>query len=151
MRHWNSDWRFFRRGITLADHARQTDVRVYAGQEVRVINLPADAQKGYSVFEELHGFSDGKAFARFLTETARECYGTPIRKFLRRVVGRQDELRRQFQVFWQKMVQSWLPQGEHEQVSRLAQRFALATFAGEHATELGFADWESEQATEAAA
>ena len=43
--------------ISIADHVAQSGKRVRAGQEVRVINLPADAEKGLGLFEDLHGFA----------------------------------------------------------------------------------------------
>lgn len=43
--------------ISLADHVAQSGKRVRAGQEVRVINLPAKASETFGLFEELHGYT----------------------------------------------------------------------------------------------
>lgn len=136
--------------ISLADHVAQTGRRVRGGQEVRVINLPADAGKGFGLFEDLHGFADGDGFSRYLQRAARDCYGAPIRAFLRHIIGRLDELRRRYKTFSDEALKEMLPDKPIGAVSRVAHRFALAAFAGELATELGLTGWEPDEATGAA-
>lgn len=136
--------------LSIADHVAQTGKRVRAGQEVRVINLPADAGAGLGLFEELHGFGSGDEFARYLQRTARDLYGAPLRAFLRGVAGRQDELRKRYRIFETALLEEVLPKGAASEVSRVAHRFALVAFAGELATELGITGWQPDEATEAA-
>jgi len=136
--------------ISLADHIAQCGRRVRGGQEVRVVNLPADAGKGFGLFEDLHGHPDGDQFSRYLQKSARECYGAPIRSFLRHIVGRLDELRKRYKTFSEEVLKEMLPDNPIGAVSRVAHRFALAAFAGELATEIGLTSWEPEEATDAA-
>jgi len=148
-----SEWRvvFLSSGeISLADHVAQSGRRVRGGQEVRVINLPADAGKGFGLFEDLHGFADGDEFSRYLQRAARDCYGAPIRAFLRSVVGRLDKLRERYKTFSDELLKEMIPDKAVGAVSRVAHRFALAAFAGELATEIGLTGWEPEEATAAA-
>jgi uncharacterized protein (DUF927 family) len=136
--------------ISLADHIAQSGRRVRGGQEVRVVNLPADAGKGFGLFEDLHGKRDGDEFARYLQKAARDCYGAPIRSFLGHIVGRLDELRKRYKTFADEVLKEMLPDNPIGAVSRVAHRFALAAFAGELATEIGLTGWEPEEATDAA-
>lgn len=136
--------------ISIADHVAQSGKRVRAGQEVRVINLPADAEKGFGLFEELHGFSSADEFARHLQRSARDYYGAPLRAFLRHVVSNQDALRRRYRVFETELLEEILLKNAASEVSRVAHRFALVAFAGELATEYGITGWEAEEATAAA-
>jgi uncharacterized protein (DUF927 family) len=136
--------------ISLADHIAQSGRRVRGGQEVRVVNLPADAGKGFGLFEDLHGKRDGDEFARYLQKASREYYGAPIRSFLRHIVGRLDELRSRYKTFSEEVLKDMLPDTPIGAVSRVAHRFALAAFAGELATEIGLTGWEPEEATDAA-
>jgi putative DNA primase/helicase len=136
--------------VSIADHVAQSGKRVRAGQEVRVINLPADAETGLGLFEELHGFSTPDGFARHLQRASRDYYGAPIRAFLRRLVGQIDELRRRYQIFEAELLAEMLPENAASEVSRVAHRFALVAFAGELATDYGITGWQPEDATAAA-
>ena len=136
--------------ISIADHIAQSGRRARGGQEVRVINLPADAAKGFGLFDDLHGKENGDAFARYLQGAARNYYGAPIRAFLRKVAGRLDGLRCRYKTFCDELLKEILPAGAIGAVSRVAHRFALAAFAGELATEYGITGWEPDEATGAA-
>jgi uncharacterized protein (DUF927 family) len=68
--------------ISLTDHIAAIVRRTRAGQEVRLINIPADAGAGIGLFQALHGFPSGDAFARFLQDSGKRIYGAPIRHFL---------------------------------------------------------------------
>jgi uncharacterized protein (DUF927 family) len=49
--------------MSLEQHMAETGQRIYAGQEVRLVDVPADAGAGYGLFEDLHGAQGSKAFA----------------------------------------------------------------------------------------
>ena len=55
---------------------------------MRLPSIPADAGKGYGVFEELHGFDTAKALALHLEDAAKTCYGQPFRTFVSELTGR---------------------------------------------------------------
>lgn len=60
--------------------------RAAAGQQVRIIDIPADAGAGLGMFENLHGFASADAFARHLKSASGQHYGYPCRAFLRKLV-----------------------------------------------------------------
>jgi hypothetical protein len=49
------------------EHAASAGERTYAGVEVRMIQIPSDSGK-YGVFEDLHGFTGGKALSEHLEQ-----------------------------------------------------------------------------------
>lgn len=136
--------------ISIADHVAQSGKSVRAGQDVRVINLPADAGKELGLFEDLHGFASADEFARHLQQAARQYYGAPIRAFLSQAVRQLDSLRQRYRVFESALLAEILPAEAAGEVRRVAHRFALVAFAGELATEFGITGWEAGDATAAA-
>lgn len=83
-----SVWRslFLSTGEISLDAKLQEDRKVaQAGQAVRLVDIPADAEKGLGLFEDLHGFANGDAFSRYLKDRSRQYFGAPIRAFLERI------------------------------------------------------------------
>src|SRR5206468_9895549 len=68
--------------IGLAQHMREGGKTVKAGQEVRLVEIPADAGAGFGVFEDLHGYESGAALAKAITDGASRFYGTALTAFL---------------------------------------------------------------------
>lgn len=68
--------------VTLASHIVQSGMPVFAGQEVRMIDLPAEASASFGVFEEIHGLSSPAQFASQLSEETEKYFGTPILEFI---------------------------------------------------------------------
>ena len=82
-----AEWRtlFFSTGeMSLATRIRQSRVKdeIAAGQTVRVLELPADAGKGYGVFDTLPVDMTGKQFADMLQANTKRFYGTAGRAFI---------------------------------------------------------------------
>lgn len=84
-----------------------------AGQEVRVVDIPAKATAEHGLFENLHGFKDGDAVSQYLTQAAAKCYGTAIRKFLAKLVknidGDFENLRKAMRGFIDEFMEKYLP------------------------------------------
>lgn len=150
-----STWRvlFLSSGeIGLAEKVAETGRRAKAGQEVRILDIPADAGGGLGAFESLHGSKDGDAFARRLriaTETHR---AHAAHAFLERITaGDLDELAEAVRAGCERWKSNHLPRGADGQVQRAAGRFALIAAAGELATAMGILPWPEGEATRAAA
>ncbi len=132
--------------------ARGGPRRVRAGQEVRVVDVPADAGAGLGVFEELHGEPTARAFAERLKAAAAAAYGTAGRAFLAALVGGDgDELVRSARASRQAFRDPHVPAVAAGNVARVADRFALAAVAGEMAAALGILPWDAGEAEAAAA
>jgi putative DNA primase/helicase len=131
--------------------ARSGPRRVRAGQEVRVVDVPADAGAGLGVFETLRGAEDGAAFADALKAAARRYHGTAGRAFLARLTAEPDALAAAAREAVRAFEAAHVPKGAGGQVRRVARRFALVAAGGEMAAALGIVPWARGEAEEAAA
>jgi putative DNA primase/helicase len=149
-----STWRllFLSAGeISLADHLASTGRRTMAGQEVRLVNLQAEAGAGLGLFQNLHGFASADIFARCLQDTAKRVYGAPIRHFLQFVATNHDQVKANAQAFRKIFIKRNVPEAASGEVSRAAGRFAMVAAAGEIDIEAGIFPWPEDAAIEASA
>jgi putative DNA primase/helicase len=136
--------------ISLADHMSTAGDRARAGQEVRIIDLPADAGAGYGLFDTLHDLPGGEHLSRLLMDKTTHHHGTAARAFIRKqatdletVTEWADGTRRYFS-------STVVPAGADGQVKRVADRFAIVAAAGELATHWGITGWDKWEAANAA-
>ena len=125
--------------------------RLSAGQQVRVVDIPADPGAGLGLFEELHGFSSAEALATHLRTAAVSVFGTAARSFLRRIAGDLAAVRTAVVSHTKVFVARYVSEEADGQVHRVAQRFALIAAAGELAVAAEVLPWPSGEATKAAA
>ena len=121
-----------------------------AGQEVRVVDVPADPGCGLGMFENIHGAEDAKQFAESLIAAACRNYGTPIRAFLRKLADSGRPLIEEIGKRIGEFEAEHSPTGADGQVKRVLKRFALIAVAGELATALGVLPWKAGEAQTAA-
>jgi len=128
--------------------------RMRAGQEVRLVDVPADAGAGMGIFEDLHGTASPGEFAETLREAVGRCYGTPIRAFLdaltERLAADREGLRRLLETTRRDFMSIHLPAGASPQVRSVCGRFALIAAAGSLATAFGVTGWPDNEADRAA-
>ncbi|MGM3173860.1 MULTISPECIES: TOPRIM and DUF927 domain-containing protein [Dickeya] len=129
--------------VSLSNLMEQHGKKVKAGQEVRFIDIPADAGKGLGLFEELHDCADGASFAEALNRDSKRFYGTAARAFLRLLTADKAG----FTSRLKKLMAEFLvhvPDGADGQIKRAANRFALVAAAGELASDItGWPEGES--------
>lgn len=129
--------------VSLSNLMEQHGKKVKAGQEVRFIDIPADAGKGLGLFEELHGHIDGASFAEALNRDSKSFYGTAARVFLRQLTADKAGLAVRLKSLMAEFLVH-VPEGADGQIKRAANRFALVAAAGELAREVtGWPDGES--------
>ncbi len=136
--------------ITLTDHMSESGKRARTGQELRMVDIPADAGKGMGVFEFLHGQASPAAFAGHLNHEAAACHGAPGRAFLQWCAGHWGELGGRLRTTVPALVAEWVTDSASGQVLRVARRFALVAAAGELATEIGLTGWDRSESEWAA-
>ncbi len=134
----------------LAEHMAEAKKKPKAGQEIRLLDIPADAGAGHGMFEELHQYANGAAFSKALTESACKSYGTSAQPFIEKLIEHQDKI-----APWIKKAQSEFTHTNVEeraggQVHRAALRFALIGAAGELATRWQVTGWQPGEANQAA-
>jgi uncharacterized protein (DUF927 family) len=128
--------------IGLADKLGEHGKRASAGQEVRVVEIPADAGRGLGAFETLHGIEDGDRFARRLKEASERNKGHAARLFLERLTANFDRAMDTVARLRRRWLENHLPENADGQVRRVAGRFALVAAAGELAAAMGVLPWE---------
>ena len=140
--------------LSLADKMAEAGKRVRAGQEVRLVDIPADAGAGMGIFENLHGAASPGEFAEMLREAAARCYGAPIRLYLdaltERLAADRDGLRALLETNRREFMAKHLPASASPQVRSVCGRFALVAAAGSLATIFGITGWPDEEAERAA-
>ncbi len=138
--------------LGLADHMLEGQKRARVGQEVRMVDLAADAGAGLGAFEVLHGMASGADFAKLITHQAQTVYGATGRAWLQWCVDHADTLRRSILQRQHALEQAMIPPHSSGQVARVGARFALVGAAGELATAAGLTGWpvgEAERAVHA--
>ncbi|WP_272658498.1 DUF927 domain-containing protein [Providencia sp. PROV148] len=129
--------------VSLSNLMSQAGKMVKAGQEVRFIDIPADAGKGLGIFEELHGFSDAASFAEMLNSNSKQYYGAASRAFLLELAGNKPAYAIRLKELMAKFLQ-YVPEGADGQIKRAANRFALVAASGELA--INITGWEEGEA-----
>jgi putative DNA primase/helicase len=135
--------------IGLADHVAESGKRVHTGQEVRMVDLPADAGGGRGAFDVLHDFEaqGASSFADALAAATRANYGVAGIAFLEHVAASADSLATRAKNAVETLSREWVGESSSGQVARVARRFALVAYAGELATEIGLTGWQAGEAT----
>jgi uncharacterized protein (DUF927 family) len=136
--------------ITLADKvAEDGPRRATAGQQLRVLDIPADCGD-FGVFENLHDAESGDEFARQLQSAAGKFYGTAIRELIEQITKDVDGAAN-YVGSTRNNISGQLQMGDADaQVTRAAGRFALIGAAGELATRLNITGWHEGDAAAAA-
>ena len=134
--------------LGLADHMLSVGKRARAGQEVRLLDIPADTGK-HGAFEELHGHDSGAAFSRVITRAAGQAHGHAFRAFVEKVAAMDaDELAEWLELRRAQFMAATLTGADPSgQAIRAAHRFALIAAAGELASQFGIVPWADGQAT----
>jgi uncharacterized protein (DUF927 family) len=127
--------------ISLADKVREDGRRrVTAGQQVRLLDIPADAGAGCGLFDALGG-ADSASLADSLRGAARTYYGTAARVYLAELTRDRDGAAEAVRDAVADWTAEHVPAGADGQVVRAAARLALLAAAGELATALGVLPW----------
>lgn len=149
-----SNWRclFLSSGeITLAQHMNEGGKVTKAGQEIRLLDIPAVTVSGHGVYENLHGIENGRKFSEELKKQTLQNYGTAFPAFIEAIIPCRDKISRQLIEHKEEFIQTYLPANAASQVHRVLSRFALVSAAGECATSLGITGWDFGEAKQAAA
>jgi putative DNA primase/helicase len=138
--------------LGLADHMAEGQKRTRVGQEVRMVDIAADAGAGLGAFENLHGQVGGAAFAKHITGQAQTVYGATGRAWLQWLVEHADTIKASIRTASNTLAAAMIPPNASGQVERVGARFALVGAAGELAISAGLTGWpvgESERAARA--
>ena len=137
--------------LRLADKLAEGKQRAMAGQAVRLVDIPADAGKGFGSFDHGGPIGSGKEIADAIKGSSKTAFGTAGPEFVRRVIAEGvDEVARLALGAVDTFRASMVPAGADGQIQRAADRFGLVAAAGEIAIEYGLVPWNSGDAKAAA-
>lgn len=136
--------------LGLADHMAAAGQRSHAGQDVRFIELPADAERGHGMWDALGIYPDGRAFTAALQSASRRYYGTAGRAFVAALLKDKASARRLAQQVEDELFRDHVKVDAGSQVQRVAKSFAVAAAAGELAASWGIVPWKAGAAQHAA-
>lgn len=155
-RHYRWNLLFLSTGeVSIADKAQEAGQQIRAGILTRMVDIPAEVEKGYGIFETLNGFDTGHAFSQALKQATGRCYGIPIRVYLQALVQPKmtpphDSLQLIREKIQKDFFEQYVPHEAEGQVKRVAERFVTAATAGELAIDLGILPYERGEALKAA-
>lgn len=139
--------------ISLSSHMATEGIKAHGGQEVRLVDIEADAGKGHGLFEYIGSAASGDAFSKHLVNASKKYTGTAILSFLENLTALPiSSLPSKLRAKWSSLLASILEGKEHTngEISRVAGRFALVALAGELATEWQITGWKAGEAVAAA-
>lgn len=132
----------------LAEKIAEEGGRVQAGQTVRLIDVPADAEAGMGIFEDLHGHESPQAFAEAIKQAAATHYGHAARAFITALLNEKEALT-ELHAFLAGGLPLLCPNDASGQVRRVTRRFLLCAAAGEMAVQWGLLPWDKREALQA--
>lgn len=137
---------------SLSDLMSQAGQSVMAGQEVRMVDIAADAGCGLGVFENIHGTNSSQVFAETLKRNVLLHHGQAGRAFVEILSNteQQPKLIEKLKALMQRFVDTHVPAEATGQVGRVGRRFALIAAVGELCIELGILPWPEGEAFEGA-
>jgi putative DNA primase/helicase len=125
--------------LTIPDKIREAGKRSRAGQEIRILDLNADAGMGFGVFDHGGPAGDPGKLAIAIKEAALKSYGTAGPAFVKALSAQGlGKIAADIRDAQAALAERIAPGGSNGQVLRAAQRFALSGAAGELAIH-----WES--------
>lgn len=127
--------------IGLAQLLAEIKRKIKAGQEVRLVEIPADTGI-YGLFENLNGFEDGADFSTYLKDTCAQYYGTAAKAFLQKLVEDIEGAIDFVKTVINGLKQKYLPKNSSSQVIRVFNHLSLIAGAGELASNFGITGWE---------
>ena len=139
--------------IDLNQHISDGGKKITAGQQVRCIDIQADAGAGYGIFENLHEFNSGDQLSLHLKEMSAQYYGTACLAFLEEITRPENQnlIIEQFQKVrtqFHRDVETDISLA-NGQVKRATNRLALIAYAGQLASKYGLTGWETGEAVTA--
>ncbi len=135
---------------TLEEHLKQKGVKMNAGQELRMLNIPADAGQGMGIIETLFQFQHPRELVEHLVHATTEQYGTAGAAWLEYITANVETITQQIPAAIAAFKATYVPADASSQAHRAANRFALVAVAGEIATNANITGWQAGTATESA-
>jgi uncharacterized protein (DUF927 family) len=136
--------------VGLEEKLAEAGLLAYAGQRVRMVEIPADAGCGHGVWQKLYEFASGADLSNHLKTAASTYYGTAAPAFLDHLTRDQadnpDDLTKALREVREGFIKAHVKGKMDGQVHSVASLFGLIAAAGELATEYGVTGWNEGEA-----
>jgi putative DNA primase/helicase len=127
--------------ISLAATLAKVGQKTMAGQEVRFIDLPADAGEGLGAFDTVHDYGGGSQFAIAINESSYKYHGTAAQAFIEAIA----EDKAKYSQIAEEHINDFLGElnieGADPQVQRVARKIGLVYAGGMLATDFEITQW----------
>jgi putative DNA primase/helicase len=120
---------------------------VRGGQEIRMLDIPADGGK-YRAFDCIHQYKDGGAFSIAVTDAARSYYGSVGRDFVTWLIANKGSVDGHVKVCQDRMLAE-LPDHAAAPVKRATRKWGVLAAALVMAGEAELTGWEAEESYQA--
>ena len=121
--------------ITLTQKLAEVEKKVQAGQSVRVVEILADAGKGFGVFDDCKDMRPSE-FSMKIKELSGKFYGTAGPAFIEALI-KKENIAKEVKEICAKFSSEVCEKNADGQVLRVAQKFGLCLAAGKIAVENG--------------
>jgi len=135
--------------VSLAAKLEEDQRKAKAGQEIRLLDIEADAGRGHGCFDSEGSETSAAALAEAITAAAAECYGTAGPALLAAIASQGTDATKAIIVETITAFMKETGSGDG-QMHRAAQRLGLIAAAGELAIRLGIVPWQEGSAFKAA-
>lgn len=132
--------------VSLETHMQEAGKRSRAGQEIRLLEIPADGGRGLGIFEDLHGSPDGASFAKRLEEATAQHHGAALRAWLETLTRDLSAILADVRAGMEAFRAGYVRAEASGQARRAADRFALLAAVGEIVGERGITGWPAGEA-----
>jgi len=134
---------------TLEEHMGDASKKIKAGQEVRLVDFPANCDLGWGIYQNIFDFENSRTFNDTLLHNTKLYHGTAFDEFIRKVIDNLESVQQEIKPSIDRFIQENVPKGADPQVLRIASRFALLAIAGSLATKYGVIGWPAGEAEKA--
>ena len=125
--------------------------RVTAGQQVRLVELPADTGI-HGFFEDIHGAENSRVFADQIMAATRQYYGTAAPAFIQKIIEAGfSSVKLTVDNVEKAFIAEYCPKGASFQAQRVTSHIGFAAASGELAIAFGIFPWPRGTAIAAAA
>jgi putative DNA primase/helicase len=128
--------------ISVVDKIAESGKKAHAGMLARMVDIPADSNKGHGLFDILHDFKDGNTLAHHLKNKVANYYGTPILAYLAKLTSIKNDLHKFVEEIRKDFFLKYVPANSDGQVKRVAERFVIIASGGELAIKFGILPYE---------
>ncbi len=127
----------------------KNSVKVNAGLEVRLIDIPANTNSGMGIFEDIHGFDSSAKFLNNINSIAINNYGYAGEVYLEYVANHYDKIKSEISKYLDAYTKSCTEIKGSTQLQRIAAVFGIMCYAGKIACEAGLMNLDTDEINEA--